>query len=326
MNTYFITGGAGFIGSTLSEKLLEKGNRVIIVDNFCNFYDSKIKENNINKLFKNPNFKLYRNDIRDMEGIKKIFDENEIDVVVNLAAMAGVRPSIENPILYQEVNCLGLQNILEEMKLHNVKNGVLASSSSVYGNCKEVPFKEDMIVDYAISPYAATKKANEVMAHVYHKLYDMNIIMLRFFTVYGPKQRPDLAINKFTRLMLEDKEIPMFGDGTTSRDYTYVDDIVDGIIKSCEYTLNNENVYEILNIGNSSPTSLKEMINTIARVLEVEPKIKQLPMQPGDVDRTYADITKAKKLIGYEPKTTFEEGIRKFVNWYKENKDLYVKN
>ena len=183
-----------------------------------------------------------------------------------------------------------------------------------------------MIVDYAISPYAATKKANEVMAHVYHKLYDMNIIMLRFFTVYGPKQRPDLAINKFTRLMLEDKEIPMFGDGTTSRDYTYVDDIVEGIIKSCEYTLNNKNVYEILNIGNSSPTSLKEMINTIARVLGVEPKIKQLPMQPGDVDRTYADISKAKKLIGYEPKTTFEEGIRKFVNWYKENKDLYVNN
>lgn len=326
MSTYFITGGAGFIGSTLSEKLLGLGNKVVAIDNFCDFYNPAIKENNIKELLLNPNFKLYRADIRDREAVKKIFDENEIDVVMNLAAMAGVRPSIENPCLYQEVNCLGLQNILEEMKLHNVKNGVLASSSSVYGNCKEVPFKEDMIVDYAISPYAATKKANEVMAHVYHKLYDMNIIMLRFFTVYGPKQRPDLAINKFTRLMLEDREIPMFGDGTTSRDYTYVDDIVDGIIKSCEYTLNNENVYEILNIGNSSPTSLKEMINTIARVLEVEPKIKQLPMQPGDVDRTYADITKAKKLIGYEPKTTFEEGIRKFVNWYKENKDLYVKN
>lgn len=319
MNTYFITGGAGFIGSTLSEKLLEKGNRVIIVDNFCNFYDSKIKENNINKLFKNPNFKLYRNDIRDREGIKKIFDENEIDVVVNLAAMAGVRPSIENPILYQEVNCLGLQNILEEMKLHNVKNGVLASSSSVYGNCKEVPFKEDMIVDYAISPYAATKKANEVMAHVYHKLYNFNIIMLRFFTVYGPRQRPDLAISKFTKLMLEGKEIPMFGDGTTSRDYTYVDDIVNGIIKSCEYTLTNCNVYEILNLGNSSPTSLKEMIQTIAQILNIEPKIKQLPMQLGDVDRTYADISKAKKLIGYDPKTSFEEGINKFIKWYKEN-------
>ncbi len=325
MNTYFITGGAGFIGSTLSEKLLSLGNKVVAIDNFCDFYNPKIKEKNVKELLLNPNFKLYRADIRDREAVKEIFDENKIDVVMNLAAMAGVRPSIENPCLYQEVNCFGLQNILEEMKLHNVKNGVLASSSSVYGNCKEVPFREDMIVDYAISPYAATKKANEVMAHVYHKLYDMNIIMLRFFTVYGPKQRPDLAINKFTRLMLEDKEIPMFGDGTTSRDYTYVDDIVNGIIKSCEYTLNNKNVYEILNIGNSSPISLKEMINTIARVLGVEPKIKQLPMQPGDVDRTYADISKAKKIIGYEPKTTFEEGIKKFVNWYKENKTGEIK-
>lgn len=280
MHTYLITGGAGFIGSTLSEKLLSLGNKVIAIDNFCDFYNPKIKENNIKELLKNSNFKLYRNDIRDRQAVKKIFDENKIDVVMNLAAMAGVRPSIENPCLYQEVNCLGLQNILEEMKLHDVKNGVLASSSSVYGNCKEVPFREDMVVDYAISPYAATKKANEVMAHVYHKLYDMNIIMLRFFTVYGPKQRPDLAINKFTRLMLEGKEIPMFGDGTTSRDYTYIDDIVDGIIKSCEYTLTHEEVYEILNIGNSSPTSLKEMINTIGRILGVEPKIKQLPMQP----------------------------------------------
>ena len=323
MSTYFVTGGAGFIGSTLSEKLISLGNKVVAIDNFCDFYNPAIKENNVKELVKNPNFKLYRADIRDREAVKKIFDENKIDVVMNLAAMAGVRPSIENPCLYQEVNCLGLQNILEEMKLHNVKNGVLASSSSVYGNCREVPFREDMIVDYAISPYAATKKANEVMAHVYHKLYDINIIMLRFFTVYGPKQRPDLAINKFTRLMIEGKEIPMFGDGTTSRDYTYIDDIVDGIIRSCEYTLNNKNVYEILNIGNSSPTSLKEMINTIGKTLGVEPKIKQLPMQPGDVDRTYADISKAKKLIGYSPKTSFEEGIKKFVSWYKENKDLY---
>lgn len=325
MSTYFITGGAGFIGSTLSEKLLEEGNKVVVIDNFCNFYNPKIKENNVKELLKNEKFKLYREDIRDRQAVKKIFDENKIDVVMSLAAMAGVRPSIENPILYQEVNCLGTQNILEEMKSHNVKNGVFASSSSVYGNCKEVPFREDMIVDFAISPYAATKKANEVMTHVYHKLYDINIIMLRFFTVYGPKQRPDLAINKFTRLMLEDKEIPMFGDGNTSRDYTYVDDIVNGIIKSCEYTLNNKNVYEILNIGNSSPTSLKEMINTIAEVLNIEPKIKQLPMQPGDVNRTYADISKAKELIGYEPKTTFEEGIKKFVNWYKDNKELYIK-
>lgn len=323
MKTYFITGGAGFIGSTLSEKLIKEGNKVIAIDNFCDFYDTKIKENNVKDLLKEPNFKLYRKDIRDKEAIKQIFDENQIDIVMHLAAMAGVRPSIENPILYQEVNCMGTQNILEEMKAHNIKNLVMASSSSVYGNCKEVPFREDMIVDFAISPYAATKKANEVMTHVYHKLFNMNVIMLRFFTVYGPKQRPDLAINKFTRLMLNNEEIPMFGDGSTSRDYTYVDDIVDGIIKSCNYVMENENVYEILNLGNSSPVSLKEMINTIAKVIGTEAKIKQLPMQPGDVDRTFADVSKAKALIGYEPKTTFEEGIRNFVNWYKENKELY---
>lgn len=324
MKTYLITGGAGFIGSSLSERLIKEGNRVVAIDNFCDFYNPRIKENNIKELIKNSNFKLYRNDIRDRESVKKIFEENNIDIVMHLAAMAGVRPSIENPVLYQEVNCMGTQNILEEMKTHNVKNLVMASSSSVYGNCKEVPFKENMIVDFAISPYAATKKANEVMTHVYHKLFNMNVIMLRFFTVYGPKQRPDLAINKFTRLMLEDKEIPMFGDGTTSRDYTYIDDIVDGIIRSCNYVENNNDVYEILNLGNSSPVSLKEMINTIGQAIGVEPKIKQLPMQPGDVDRTFADISKAKKLIGYNPKTSFKEGIENFVEWYKINKDLYI--
>lgn len=318
MKTFLITGGAGFIGSSLSEQLLNNNEKVIIIDNFCDFYNPNIKERNIDNIKNNTNFKLYKVDIRDRLSIKKVFDENKIDVVVNLAAMAGVRPSIENPILYQEVNCLGLQNILEEMKLHNVKNGVFASSSSVYGNGKEVPFRENMVVDYAISPYAATKKANEVMAHVYHKLYNMNIIMLRFFTVYGPKQRPDLAINKFTRLMIEGKEIPMFGNGNTSRDYTYIDDIVEGIIKSCEICLSNKNVYEILNLGNSNPISLIDMIRTIGETLEIEPKIEQLPMQAGDVETTFADITKAKKLIGYEPKTPFYNGIKKFVEWYKE--------
>ena len=266
MKTYFITGGAGFIGSSLAKKLLDKENKIVTIDNFCNFYNPLIKENNIKELTKNTNFKIYRNDIRDKQAIKKIFDENKIDMVIHLAAMAGVRPSLENPILYQEVNCIGTQNILEEMKEHNIKKLIMASSSSVYGNCKETPFKEDMIVDYAISPYAATKKANEVMAHVYHKIYSMDILLLRFFTVYGPKQRPDLAINKFTRLILENKKIPMYGDGTTSRDYTYIDDIVSGIEKSCEYVMKNKNVYEILNLGNSSPISLKEMINTIAKV------------------------------------------------------------
>lgn len=323
MQTYLITGGAGFIGSHLADKLLKEGNKIIVVDNFCDFYNPKIKEDNVKHNLNNANYTLKRIDIRNREELAKAFDEANIDVVIHLAAMAGVRPSIDNPIYYQEVNCVGTQNILEEMKAHNVKKLVMASSSSVYGNCKEVPFKEDMVVDFAISPYAATKKANEVMTHVYHKLFNFNVIMLRFFTVYGPKQRPDLAINKFTRLMLEDKEIPMFGDGSTSRDYTYVEDIVSGIEKSIEYVNNNNNVYEILNLGNSSPVSLKEMINTIAEVLNKTPKIQELPMQPGDVERTFADISKAKKLIGYEPKTSFKQGIENFVKWYIINKELY---
>ena len=324
MQTFLITGAAGFIGSHLADKLLNEGNKVIVVDNFCDFYNPEIKENNVKHNLSNPNYKLYRADIRDRNELAKVFNENKIDVVIHLAAMAGVRPSIDNPIYYQEVNCMGTQNILEEMKAHNVKNLVMASSSSVYGNCKEVPFKENMIVDFAISPYAATKKANEVMTHVYHKLFDFNVIMLRFFTVFGPRQRPDLAINKFTRLMLNNEPIPMFGDGTTSRDYTYIDDIVDGIIKSCDYVENNKDVYEILNLGNSSPVSLKEMINTIADVLGKTPNIQELPMQPGDVERTFADISKAKKLIGYNPKTSFKEGIENFVKWYKINENLYI--
>ncbi len=321
MKTYLVTGGAGFIGSTLSDRLLRENNKVIVVDNFCDFYDPKIKEKNVKESLGNSNYHLYRVDIRDDKELSKVFNENKIDGIFHLAAMAGVRPSIDNPILYQEVNGIGTQNILEEAKKHNIKNLVMASSSSVYGNCKEVPFKEDFIVDYAISPYAATKKSNEVMAHVYHHLYDMNIIMLRFFTVYGPKQRPDLAINKFTRLMLDGKPIPMFGDGSTSRDYTYVDDIVDGIIKSMNYVENNNGVYEIINLGNSSPISLKEMINTIGEVIGVEPNIEQLPMQPGDVERTYADISKAKVLLKYNPQTSFKSGIEKFVKWYKENEN-----
>lgn len=319
MKTYFITGGAGFIGSSLTKKLLDNGNKVVAIDNFNSYYDPKLKERNVQEFYQNSNYKLYKGDIRNREEVKKIFDENNIDVIVHLAAMAGVRPSIEDPVLYQEVNGLGTQIILEEAHLHDVMNLVMASSSSVYGNCKEVPFKENIIVDYAISPYAATKKANEVMAHVYHKLYHMNILMLRFFTVYGPKQRPDLAINKFTRLMLNNEEIPMFGDGSTSRDYTYIDDIVDGIIKSCAYATTHNDVYEILNIGSNNPISLKEMIEIIGEELGVKPKIKELPMQPGDVDQTYADISKAKELIGYEPSISFKEGIKKFIKWYKES-------
>lgn len=320
MKTYLVTGAAGFIGSNLVDSLLKEGFKVIVVDNFCDFYDPNIKENNVKNNIDNDNYILYRIDIRDMKLLDEVFKSNKIDCVIHLAAMAGVRPSIENPILYQEVNCVGTQNILECMKKYEINNLVMASSSSVYGNCKEVPFKESFIVDYAISPYAATKKANEVMTHVYHSLNKMNVIMLRFFTVYGPRQRPDLAINKFTRLMLNNEEIPMYGDGSTSRDYTYIDDIVDGIKKSINYVENNNNVYEIINLGNSSPISLKEMINIIGEVVGVIPNIKQLPMQPGDVEKTYADISKAKNLLGYDPKTTFKEGIDNFVDWYKKQK------
>ena len=318
MKTYLITGGAGFIGSSLADSLLKENNKIVVVDNFCNYYNPELKEENVKDNLNNPNYKLYRIDIRDKDNLDKVFTENKIDCVIHLAAMAGVRPSIENPILYQEVNCLGTQNILECMKKNNVNKLVMASSSSVYGNCKEVPFKETFVVDYAISPYAATKKANEVMTHVYHKLNDINVIMLRFFTVFGPRQRPDLAINKFTRLMLNDEEIPMYGDGNTSRDYTYIGDIVDGIERSIKYVEENKDVYEIINLGNSSPISLKEMINIIGEVLNKTPNIKQLPMQPGDVDRTYADISKAQKLLGYNPKTTFKKGIENFAECYKK--------
>lgn len=320
MKTYLITGGAGFIGSTLADELLKKGNKVLIIDNFCDFYNPNIKQKNVESNLNNKNYRLYYGDIKNVKILDSIFCENNIDCVIHLAAMAGVRPSIDNPILYQEVNCVGTQNILEIMKKHSINKLVMASSSSVYGNCKKVPFKEDMTVDFAISPYAATKKANEVMTHVYHKLFAFDVVMLRFFTVYGPRQRPDLAINKFTKLMLNDEEIPMYGDGTSSRDYTFVDDIVDGIIKSINYACNNTNIYEIINLGNSTPISLLEMINIIGKSLNVKPKIKMMPMQLGDVERTYADISKAKDLLNYNPKVSFEDGIKKFTDWYKNVK------
>ena len=316
MHSFLITGGAGFIGSNLTKELL-KENKVIIIDNFCDYYDPKIKEKNIENYLNNKNYKLYRGDIRDKEILKKIFDENNIECVIHLAAMAGVRKSIENPSIFVEVNCLGTQNLLEEMKIHNVKNLVMSSSSSVYGNCKYVPFKENMIVDYPISPYAATKKSNELMTNVYHELYDMNVIVLRFFTVYGPRQRPDLAISKFTKLILNNEEIPMYGNGETLRDYTYIDDIIDGIIKSIDYIQNRKCIYEIINLGSSNPITLKKMINTIGQILNKDPRIKELSMQIGDVERTYADISKAKKLLGYEPKTTFIDGVIKYIEWLK---------
>ena len=342
MKNFLITGGAGFIGSTVAERLLNNGDRVVVVDNFNDFYDynrkirnileitnsfNKInefenlsKEEKINKLIEivnSNNFTLVYGDIRNREGMDKVFSENSFDLVFNPAAMAGVRPSLLDPMLYEDVNVRGYMNLLELCKKYGVKKFVQASSSSVYGNNKEVPFKETAIVDFAISPYAATKKSCEVMGHVYHKLYNIDMVQLRFFTVYGPKQRPDLAIHKFTKMILEDKPIPFYGDGTTKRDYTYIDDIVDGILKSMNYLFNNENVYEIFNLGESHVVSLKEMVETIESALGKKAILDIQPMQPGDVDKTYADISKAKAMIGYDPQTNFSEGIRKFVEWYK---------
>ncbi len=342
MKNFLITGGAGFIGSTVTERLLNRGNKVVVVDNFNDFYDynRKIRNileitNNFNKIgeFKNlskdekisklieivnsDNFTLIYGDIRDREAMDRVFAENSFDLMFNPAAMAGVRPSLLDPMLYEDVNIRGYMNLLELCKKYGVKKFVQASSSSVYGNNKEVPFKETAIVDFAISPYAATKKSCEVMGHVYHNLYNIDMVQLRFFTVYGPKQRPDLAIHKFTKMILEDKPIPFYGDGTTKRDYTYIDDIVDGILKSMSYLFNNENVYEIFNLGESHVVSLKEMVETIENALGKKATLDIQPMQPGDVDKTYADISKAKAMIGYEPQTNFAEGIRKFVEWYK---------
>lgn len=343
MKTYIVTGGAGFIGSTLVEKLLSEGNKVINIDNFNDYYDLSIKienvlesvgytesiidsaqlkkEERLEKLKKHvcsDNYHLEIVDIRDIEELDRIFYNNKIDCVINLAAMAGVRPSLEDPMLYTDVNIKGLMNLLECCKKYEVKKFIQASSSSVYGNNKTVPFKETDIVDFAISPYAATKKSGEVIGHTYHHLYNIDMIQLRFFTVYGPRQRPDLAIHKFTKMILAGDAIPFYGEGDTERDYTFIDDIVDGIYKSIEYVENNNKVYEIINLGESETISLKKMVEVIENSLGKKALINKMPMQPGDVQRTNADITKAKKMIGYNPETNFRDGIDKFIKWYKK--------
>ena len=319
MKNYLITGGAGFIGSNLADKLLSENNSVIVLDNMTENYSLKLKEANINRIINNENYNFYKADMRNRSEIDQIFKANEIATVIHLAGLAGVRNSIDTPLLYEEVNCMGTQNILDCMRENNIKNIVFASSSSVYGNRKREPFKETDDTDYPISPYAATKKADELFLYVYHNLYKFNTMILRFFTVYGPRQREDLAISKFVKAILEDNAIQMYGDGSTARDYTYVDDIIDGIEKSIKYLQDKDEVYEILNIGESTPITLKDMIKTIEDKVGKKAKIDQLPMQAGDVNITYANIEKAKKLIGYQPKVSFEEGIENFVKWFKEN-------
>lgn len=335
---YLVTGGSGFIGSHLVEQLLKNGHSVINIDNFDNFYNYQIKikntlesidensdfeysdkENDIQKLVllsKSINYTLYHQDIRDKKGLEEIFKNHKIDLVIHLAALAGVRPSIERPLEYEEVNIRGTMNLWELCHQFNIKKFVCASSSSVYGNNEKVPFAETDNVDNPISPYAATKKCGEILGHVYHQLYAIDMIQLRFFTVYGPRQRPDLAIHKFTKLISEDQEIPFYGDGTTARDYTYVDDIIDGITKSITYLENNSDVYEIINLGESQVITLNEMLSTIENTLGKSAIRKNLPLQPGDVQKTNADITKAKTLIGYKPDTNFQNGIKKFVEWF----------
>ncbi len=314
-NCYLITGGAGFIGSNLVDSLI-KENEIIVIDNFDEYYSSKLKENNIKDNLNNMNYKLEKVDIRNKLEVEKVFRENKIDVVVHLAGIGGVRNSIENPIKYQEVNCIGTQNILDSMKKYDVRNIIFASSSSVYGNCNKVPFKESYECNRPISPYAATKKMCELMLYVYHNLYGFNVIANRFFTVYGKRMRPDLAICKFTRNILEDKEIPFYGDGTTYRDYTYIEDILDGIKRGIKYLETNKNVYEIINLGSGHPINLIKMVETLEKSLNKKAKINKMPMQSGDVQATYADISKAKEILGYEQKYSFEQGIEKFVKWF----------
>ncbi|WP_308006717.1 GDP-mannose 4,6-dehydratase [uncultured Chryseobacterium sp.] len=335
---YLITGGSGFIGSHLAEQLLKKGHSVINIDNFDDFYSYQIKiqntldaiqyfsdfeysgkDDDIKKLIslsQSENYRLYYQDIRDKNGLEEIFKNHKIDTVIHLAALAGVRPSIERPLEYEEVNIRGTMNLWELCKDFNINKFVCASSSSVYGNNEKIPFSETDNVDNPISPYAATKKCGEILGHVYHDLYKIDMIQLRFFTVYGPRQRPDLAIHKFTKLISEDQEIPFYGDGTTARDYTYIDDVVDGIWKSVQYLENHSDVYEIINLGESEVINLNEMLSTIEKTLGKSAIRKNLPMQPGDVLKTNADIAKAKTFIGYKPDTNFQNGIKKFVEWF----------
>lgn len=314
MENLLITGGAGFIGSNFIRFLFKNSFpcKVICVDNFNNYYHPAIKRKNIEEFRGRKDFTLYINDITDYEAMAKIFSRHDINAVVHLAARAGVRPSIKDPLLYEKVNVTGTLNLLELARLNQIKKFIFASSSSVYGNNKKIPFSEKDNVDFPISPYAATKKSGELTCHTYHALYGIDCFCLRFFTVYGPSQRPEMAIHKFVRRIDQGKEIEMYGDGSSSRDYTYIDDITVAVA-AC---LKKVKGYEIINLGNSNPIKLSELIGLIEKSLEKKAKIVKKEMQPGDVERTYADIEKAKKLLGYNPKTKIEQGIKKFVNWY----------
>lgn len=309
-----VTGSAGFIGFHVTRKLLQDGNRVIGLDNFNDYYDPALKEVRNAILETNKNYKLYRGDLVDLDYIKKLFSENKIDKVCHLAAQAGVRYSLENPHIYIQSNIVGFTNLIDSAKNAGIKDFIYASSSSVYGDNKKTPFSVTDSVDHPVSLYAATKKANELVAYTYHHLYGMNCTGLRFFTAYGPYGRPDMAYYSFTRDILADKTIKVFNHGKMQRDFTYIDDIVAGIIKA----LDKSYPYEIFNLGNNKPVELGYFIKTIEKLLGKEAKKKYLPMQPGDVPKTFADIDHSRELLGYEPKTTIEEGLGNFIKWYKE--------
>jgi UDP-glucuronate 4-epimerase len=316
-----VTGGAGFIGSHLCEKLIAEGHRVVAVDNFDPFYDPAIKRRNLENLLPHERFRLVQADIRDPDAIDRALLDlpawGEVELIVHLAAYAGIRPSIERPLQYSQVNVDGTAAMLELARRRNVQRFVFGSSSSVYGNNEKVPFSETDAVDRPISPYAATKRAGELLCHTYHHLYGLSIVCLRFFTVYGSRQRPDLAIHKFSRLMARGEPIPLFGDGTTARDYTYIDDILQGIVAAIELTRSPQPVFEIINLGESEAITLRRLVELIALAMGVEPIVRHLPPQPGDVERTFADISKARALLGYHPRTKIEDGIPLFVEWFR---------
>ncbi len=321
MQTFLLTGCAGFIGSHTAEMLINKGHRVIGIDNFDDFYPREIKEKNISGFINHPDLQLIENDITEKDTFNNIAEK--IDFVIHFAAKAGVRPSIENPGAYVKTNIEGTQNILEWMKQKSIKKMLFASSSSVYGNNKKHPFSEDDNVDSPISPYAFTKRSCEMLTNLWHQLYGIDVINLRFFTVYGPRQRPDLAIRKFASLIMENKAVSLFGEGDSARDYTYIDDILSGIYKAIDYLNNNNSVYEIINLGNSSPIKLIEFVRLLYQYMEKEENLVYMPMQIGDVNYTYADIKKASDLLNFNPKTKFSEGLKEFIKWLKENKQSH---
>lgn len=322
MKNILVTGGAGFIGSHLVDHLVSEGSwQVSVVDDFNDFYDPAIKRENAKRHKDNPNYRLFEADIRDKQRLENVFEQSDFQSIVHLAARAGVRPSLQQPLLYAETNIEGTLNLLELSRDHGVKQFVFGSSSSVYGINAKVPFNEDDPVRQPISPYAATKAAGELLCHTYTHLYDIRCVCLRFFTVYGPRQRPDLAIHKFARLISEGKPIPVFGDGTTRRDYTFIDDIIAGVRSGLEYVADySRSNYEAVNLGESRTVELRELISLLEKELGVKAKINRQPLQPGDVPQTYADISKARRLLGYDPQTQIEDGIQRFIEWFRTSR------